>query len=129
MRAAIVAARAGASTNQEVSARAGITPQTLRNWIRRGDAHESPYAMFLAQYMKAMHDYASTVHGRLDKAGQAGDVRANTYLLDRADKRMAEHDPVQDSYRDMDESEFFDLMAKHPEVLKRVKALDSGDED
>lgn len=86
------ATRAGAPL--EVAARfAGITPQTLRNWIRRGRADQqadrsSPYSRFVEVYDTALGEVGVFALGVIVGAAQNGTWQAAAWLLER---RFPEH--------------------------------------
>lgn len=118
----IASVAGGASTNQEAAALSGVSVSTLRDWIRRGDAGDSPvHAMFLKQYMWAQANSKARYVRRLDEAGSLGDTKANIHLLERLDRRDLRATVIDDGYSGMTRDEFFAAMAEHPEVLKRVR--------
>lgn len=140
MRDCVLEALRGSGTNSATAARVGISDRTLSNWITRGDTGEEPYATFVAEYLRALHSYVARVEGRLDRAGEAGDTKANIHLLDRADKRLG--DPVREAYEGMTPEEFITALGGRPEyaammanqpavielVLQAHRGLPGGDE-
>ena len=61
---------------------AGISEQTLYEWIRKGDAGRDPYKTFVSDLRKAENTRAETLLDNIIKAGTK-DWRSNAWLLER----------------------------------------------
>jgi hypothetical protein len=68
----IVRAKARGRTNAEAEQAAGIGTGTLRNWIRRGESGEEPFASFRAAVRRAEKQWA-----RENIAALAAEMRAS----------------------------------------------------
>jgi len=71
---------------------AGISKQTVYNWIKRGEAHERPYDRFLDAYKKACATAEANAVHEVRTAGKAGPqhwTASMTFLERRFPERWA----------------------------------------